>query len=92
MEIAISQQLQLLEIQTDSQVLVKIINNDISSPNLRTMVYDCRLFLKNLKKCAIKHIYRESNSFVNLLAKHILPNEKNLAMFYQPPSFSFTTF
>lgn len=78
---------QLIEIYSDFKILVKAIkDDDILSPNLISMIYVYILLLKTLKKYTIRHIYCESNAVVDLLAKHILPEDTNFTMFYHPPN------
>lgn len=83
-DISLSKNIQMLEIQFDSQVLVKGILGDTTTPNLNTMISDCRLLLKALKKFRIRRIFRETNAVPNLLAKHRLPNNTNFTLFYHP--------
>lgn len=82
----------MIEIQTDSQVLVKAFEDDTTTPNFRTIIYDCIFLLRTLKKYKLRHIYNKKNAVVDLLAKYRLPENIIFTMFYHPPSFSFTTF
>ena len=59
-----------LEIEMDSLVAVKFVNS-ITTPNpfLSTIVTDCRSLMERFENCSLKHIFREANGCVDLLAK-----------------------
>ena len=45
--------------------------NSITTPNafLSTIVTDCRSLMERFESCSLKHIFREANGCVDLLAK-----------------------
>lgn len=71
---------------------MKAIEENTASPNLTTMISDCRLLLTTLKEYKLKHVFREANAVADQLAKHRLPEQGKFTLFYQPPSFSLHAF
>ena len=59
-----------LEIEMDSLVAVELVKSIITlNAFLSTIVTDCRSLMERFENCSLKHIFREANGCVDLLAK-----------------------
>ena len=59
-----------LEIEMDSLVAIELVNSiTTANPFLSIIVTDCRSLMERFESCSLKHIFREANGCVDLLAK-----------------------
>ena len=68
-------------------IAVELVNS-ITFPNafLNTIVIDCRSLMKRFETCSLKHIFRETNGCVNLLAKADYDQIPNYIFFSNAPA------
>ncbi|KAL6198760.1 hypothetical protein ACLB2K_028549 [Fragaria x ananassa] len=85
-QLALSMKIPKLEIESDSAVLVNLLqNSDMDVHPLGTIVLNCRAMMQHFDFVQIKHIHRERNMVADLLAKNSTLNAKGICIFNEPP-------
>ncbi|KAL6202860.1 hypothetical protein ACLB2K_026564 [Fragaria x ananassa] len=85
-QLALSMKIPKLEIESDSAVLVNLLqNSDMDVHPLGTIVLNCRAMMQHFDFVQIKHIHRERNMVADLLAKNSTLNAKGICIFNKPP-------
>uniref|UniRef100_A0A2N9H5A8 CCHC-type domain-containing protein n=1 Tax=Fagus sylvatica TaxID=28930 RepID=A0A2N9H5A8_FAGSY len=85
--LAIDLEILNLEIEMDSLVAVDLINSsNTSNAFLSTIVTDCRYLLERFDHWSLKHVFREANGCVGLLAKSGCAQQLDLVYFPNDPA------
>ncbi|KAL6140699.1 hypothetical protein ACLB2K_058995 [Fragaria x ananassa] len=85
-QLALSMKIPKLEIESDSAVLVNLLqNSDMDVHPLGTIVLNCRAMMQHFDFVQIKHIHRERNMVADLLAKNSTLNAKGICIFNESP-------
>lgn len=93
LKLAIDNNMDNLEIESDSAILVKLVlDSDISVHPLGSIVSCCRALMGRLNLVSLKHIYRECNMVADSLAKNSLNHEHGVVEFDSPPVHSSQAF
>ncbi len=68
-------------------IAVELVNSiTFSNAFLNTIVIDCKSLMKRFETCSLKHIFREANGCVNLLAKTDYDQISNYIFFSNAPA------
>ena len=62
-----------------------IINPTVVNLNLEPLLFDCRNLTKSFLNCLVKHVYRETNSYIDRLAKMTADLYTDHLFLYNPP-------
>ncbi len=79
LELAISHQVDALEIRTDSELLAQQLKGHyrVRAPNLKSLYAQAQRLLARLRDVSIRHIPREQNRLADRLANHALDTMTN---------------
>ncbi|KAF7808547.1 reverse transcriptase [Senna tora] len=90
--LAINQGIQNLEIESDSNSAVQLMNDNNlpNTSNFFNVISNCKCLLLSLKQWKISHCYREANRCAAALANHGKTSKLHLSIHQEPPPFLFT--
>ncbi|PRQ20104.1 putative ribonuclease H-like domain-containing protein [Rosa chinensis] len=73
-------------VESDSEVLVKLMNDGVDAlHHLKSVINSCQALHRQFQRCEIKHIYREVNKVADVLSKIGLDSEIGVHFMMQPP-------
>ncbi|PRQ29678.1 putative ribonuclease H-like domain-containing protein [Rosa chinensis] len=73
-------------VESDSEVLVKLMNDGVDALHpLKSVINSCQALQRQFQRCEIKHIYREVNKVADVLSKIGLDSEIGMHFMMQPP-------
>ncbi|PRQ52155.1 putative ribonuclease H-like domain-containing protein [Rosa chinensis] len=86
LQMAISHHAHHLLVESDSQVLVSLVQHDVDDLHpLKTITDCCQTLQRQLHSCDLKHVYREVNQVADILSKFGLDAEIGVHFMEQPP-------
>lgn len=86
LKLAIILNIKYLEINTDSQILIKLLLDPNPLANLLFLINDCRCLLSQLTEFKLLHCWRECNSVADALAKEGNATNAKFTTFISTPS------
>lgn len=81
-----------LDINSDSQVLVRSMHHSDISTNMSIIISNCRYLLKKLEQFKIHHVFRDTNVVADALARIGNAELGHFVVYTSQPPFSFTAF
>ncbi|PRQ19701.1 putative ribonuclease H [Rosa chinensis] len=86
LKLATDLQVNKIEIESDSAILIKLIVEGCESSHpLGSILNSCKSLLNGFEDVKIKHIFRESNMTADAMAKSSLSHDPEIVIFNTPP-------
>lgn len=92
LKLAIILNIKYLEINPDSQILIKLLLDPDPLANLLFLINDCRCLLSQLTEFKLLHCWRECNSVADALAKEGNATNAKFTTFISTPSVALQAF
>ncbi|KAL6185990.1 hypothetical protein ACLB2K_042112 [Fragaria x ananassa] len=87
LKLAVNLNINNLIIESDSAILVQLMNNsEFGNHPLGSLLQGCSSLMNKMKSATLSHIFKECNSTADALAKCSISHEHGLVCFDSPPT------
>ena len=88
LQIALTHGIRKLEIETDAQMIIYLLNNPQNSCHqYYNLLFDCRYLIQKFEDTRIRHVFREANKSADMIANAAVHDHQQVCVFLTTPNF-----